>query len=149
MEFRHPALIQQPDCCRGSLRRESWRWIVPGTQRQSGPGTADRRWFRQPYSSTPGTPGVTNGYANCNFTNVIQYANTASSNYHGLQSELRIGGWHGVSATASYTYSKTIDNASEVFSTVGGGNTLGYSQSPFNPGGPERANSGTDFPHVV
>jgi outer membrane receptor protein involved in Fe transport len=99
--------------------------------------------------STPGTPGFANGYANCNFTNVIRYANTASSSYHGLQSELRIGGWHGVSATASYTYSKTIDNASEVFSTVGGGNTLGYSQSPFNPGGPERANAGTDFPHVV
>jgi hypothetical protein len=87
--------------------------------------------------------------ADCNFTNVIEYANTASSSYHGLQSELRIGGWHGVSATASYTYSKTIDNASEVFSTVGGGNTLGYSQSPFNPGGPERANAGTDFPHVA
>ena len=99
--------------------------------------------------ATQGTPGFQAGNVNCNFSNVIQYANTASSNYNGLQSQLRIGGWRGVSATASYTYSKTIDNASEVFSTLGGGNTLAYAQNPFAPGAPERANSGIDFPHVV
>ena len=71
---------------------------------------------------------------NCNFTNVTRYANTASSNYHGLQSELRIAGWRGLTATGSYTYSKTIDNTSEVFSTMGGGNTLAYAQNPFNTG---------------
>jgi hypothetical protein len=99
--------------------------------------------------ATSGTPGFQAGNVNCNFSNVIQYANTASSNYSGLQSELRIGGWRGISATASYTYSKTIDNASEVFSTLAGGNTLAYAQNPFAPGAPERANSGIDFPHVV
>ena len=96
-----------------------------------------------------GSPGFGAGYANCNFTNVITYANTASSTYNGLQSELRIGGWHGLSATASYTYSKAIDNASEVFSTVAGGSTLAFAQNPFQTSGPERANSGTDFPHVA
>jgi hypothetical protein len=99
--------------------------------------------------TTPGAPGAFNGNANCNFTNVVQYANTASSNYNGLQSELRIANWHGLTATGSYTYSKTIDNASEVFSTIGGGNTLAYAQDPFNTNGPERANAGIDFPHVV
>jgi outer membrane receptor protein involved in Fe transport len=99
--------------------------------------------------ATPGTPGFTNGNVNCNFTNVIQYANAASSNYHGLQNELRVANWRGITATASYTYSKTIDNASEVFSTLGGGNTLAYAQNPFNTGAAERANSGIDFPHVV
>jgi hypothetical protein len=99
--------------------------------------------------ATSGAPGFQAGNVNCNFSNVIQYANTASSNYDGLQSELRIGGWRGVTATASYTYSKTIDNASEVFSTLAGGNTLAYAQNPFAPGAPERANSGTDFPHIV
>ena len=94
-------------------------------------------------------PGFGGGYVNCNFTNVIQYANTASSNYNGLQSELRIANWHGLTATGSYTYSKTIDNASEVFSTLGGGNTLAYAQDPFNTSSAERANSGIDFPHVV
>ncbi len=101
--------------------------------------------------TTPGAPGAVGGlgYANCNFTNVIKYANTAQSNYNGLQTELRIANWRGLTATASYTYSKTIDNASEVFSTIGGGNTLAYAQDPFNTGGAERANSGIDFPHVV
>jgi outer membrane receptor protein involved in Fe transport len=99
--------------------------------------------------ATPGAPGFQAGYVNCDFTNVTQYANTASSNYNGLQSELRIAAWHGLTATTSYTYSKTIDNASEVFSTLAGGNTLAYAQNPFAPGGPERGNSGIDFPHVV
>jgi hypothetical protein len=94
-------------------------------------------------------PGFAAGNVNCNFTNVIEDANTANANYNGLQSELRIGGWHGVSATASYTWSHAIDNASEIFSTLSGGNTLAESQNPFQPGGPERANSGTDFPHVL
>ena len=62
---------------------------------------------------------------------------------------MRIANWRGLTATASYTFSKTIDNASEVFSTVGGGNTLAYAQNPFNSGEAERANSGIDFPHVV
>ena len=99
--------------------------------------------------SNPSAPGFAGGYANCNFTNVIQYANTAQSNYNGLQSELRIANWRGLTATASYTYSKTIDNASEVFNTLGGGNTLAYAQDPFNTSGPERANAGIDFPHLV
>ena len=99
--------------------------------------------------ATAGAPGFSAGNVNCNLTNVVQYANTASSNYNGLQSELRIANWHGLTATGSYTFSKTIDNASEVFSTLGGGNTLAYAQDPFNTSGPERANSGIDFPHVV
>jgi hypothetical protein len=99
--------------------------------------------------SDPNAPGFFSGNVNCNFTNVITYANAASSNYNGLQSELRIANWHGLTATGSYTYSHTIDNASEVFSTVGGGSTLGYAQNPFNSGEAERANSGIDFPHVV
>lgn len=99
--------------------------------------------------SNPSAPGFAGGYANCNFTNVIEYANTASSNYNGLQGELRIANWHGLTATGSYTFSKTIDNASEVFSTIGGGNTLAYAQNPFDTSAAERANSGIDFPHVV
>jgi hypothetical protein len=99
--------------------------------------------------STPNAPGSSAGYANCNFTNVIKYANTASSNYNSLQSELRIANWRGLTATGSYTYSHTIDNASEVFSTIGGGNTLAYAQNPFDTSASERANSGIDFPHLV
>jgi len=103
--------------------------------------------------STPGTPGFALGYANCNFTNVQTDANTAWAKYNGLQSELRIASWHGLSATASYTWSHAIDNTSEVFSTItssgtGGGNTLSYAQNPFNTDRAERGNSGYDFPNV-
>jgi Carboxypeptidase regulatory-like domain/TonB dependent receptor/TonB-dependent Receptor Plug Domain len=89
------------------------------------------------------------GFANCNKSLLVQYGNTAWSKYNGLQTELRIGGWHGLSATASYTYSRTFDNTSEIFSTIAGGNTVSYPQSPFNTDRGERGPSGIDFPHVV
>ena len=99
--------------------------------------------------ATSGAPGFAAGNVNCNFTNVITDGNTANANYNGLQTELRVANFHGVSGTASYTYSKTIDNASEIFSTIAGGNTLAQAQNPFEIGGPERANSGTDFPNIL
>jgi hypothetical protein len=60
-----------------------------------------------------------------------------------------MGGWHGLTATASYTYSRTFDNASEVYSSVGGGNTLSFAQDPFNTDRGERAISGLDYPHLA
>jgi len=103
--------------------------------------------------STPGAPGFALGYENCNFTNVQTDANTAWAKYNGLQSELRIAGWHGLSSTASYTYSHAMDNVSEIYGTTngpvpGGGNTLPWAQNPFNTNRAERGNSGTDFPNV-
>ena len=89
------------------------------------------------------------GFANCNKSNLITYANTAWSKYNALQSELRIGGWHGLSATVSYTYSRTFDNTSEIFNTLGGGNTLSFPQNPFNSDRAERGPAGIDFPHVA
>jgi outer membrane receptor protein involved in Fe transport len=97
--------------------------------------------------SDPSAPGF--GYADCNRSNLIRYGNTAWSKYNGLQTELRIGGWHGLTATASYTYSKTMDNASEIFSTIGGGNTVSYAQNPFDTDRGERGNAGIDYPNVV
>jgi len=97
----------------------------------------------------PTQPGSNAGYANCNFRRVVERGNFAWSKYNGLQSELRIGAWHGLSSTVSYTYSRTFDNASEVFSTVSGGSTLAFAQNPFNTDRAERGVSGIDFPHVV
>jgi len=42
-----------------------------------------------------------------------------------------------------------MDNASEIFSTVAGGNTLSFAQNPFDTNRAERANSGIDFPNLV
>jgi outer membrane receptor protein involved in Fe transport len=105
--------------------------------------------------TTPGAPGSTGtdqfknpvGYANCNFSRVIQYSNTGYSIYHGLQSQLRLQNWHGFTGQASYTFSKTIDNASEAFST-NAGTVFALAQNPFNITEAERAVSNYDFPHV-
>jgi hypothetical protein len=87
------------------------------------------------------------GYANCNFSRVIQYANTGYSIYHGLQTQFRLQNWHGFTGQASYTFSKTIDNASEAFST-GGGTVFALAQNPFDISRAERGVSNYDFPHV-
>jgi hypothetical protein len=102
--------------------------------------------------NTPGTAGTDQlknpvGYANCNFSRVIEYANTGYSIYHGLQSQLRLQNWHGFTGQASYTYSKTIDNASEAF-TTNAGTVFALAQNPFDISKPERAVSNYDFPHV-
>jgi outer membrane receptor protein involved in Fe transport len=100
-----------------------------------------------PTGTVPGGNGF--GYANCNFRRVVERGNFAWSKYNGLQTELRMGGWHGLTATASYTYSRNFDNASEVFSSFSGGNTLSFAQNPFNTDRGERAISGLDFPNLV
>jgi outer membrane receptor protein involved in Fe transport len=105
--------------------------------------------------TTPNVPGSTGtdqfgnpvGYANCNFGNVIEYANTGYSMYHGVQSQFRLQNWHGFTGVASYTFSKTIDNASEAFSTFTGSFNA-IAQSPFDINRAERGLSNYDYPHV-
>lgn len=107
--------------------------------------------------TTPGQPGSTGtdlfnnpvGYANCNFSRVIQYSNTGYSIYHGLQSQFRLQNWHGFTGEASYTYSKTIDNASEAFSANSGlGTIFDLAQNPFDVSKAERGRSSYDYPNV-
>lgn len=105
--------------------------------------------------TTPNAPGSTGtdqfgnavGYANCNFSRVIEYANTGYSIYHGLQSQFRLQNWHGFTGEASYTFSKTIDNASEAFSSSTG-TFNAIAQSPFDISRAERGLSNYDYPHV-
>jgi len=99
--------------------------------------------------TTAGAPGAASGYANCNATRVVQRANTGTSYYHGMQTRLDFNGFHGVTAGVSYTWSHSIDTASEIFNTTAGGNTLAYPQNPFNVSAPEKANSGIDYPNVA
>jgi hypothetical protein len=99
--------------------------------------------------ATSGTPGFASERADCNFTNVRNRENTAFSTYHGLQSELKLRNFHGLSGGFSYTFSKTLDNASEIFSTFTGGNTVAGAQNPFDISKGEKALSGLDFPHTA
>src|SRR5579872_6895711 len=105
--------------------------------------------------TTPNMPGSTGtdqfgnavGFANCNFGNVIEYANTGYSIYNGLQTQFRLQGWHGFTGQASYTFSKTIDNASEAFSSSDGAFNA-ISQSPFDVSRAERGISNYDYPNI-
>jgi hypothetical protein len=47
-----------------------------------------------------------------------------------------------------YTYSKTMDNVSEIFSTFAGGNSIAYAQNVLNYKGEEYGLSGLDTPNV-
>ncbi|HKW18112.1 MAG TPA: carboxypeptidase regulatory-like domain-containing protein [Terriglobales bacterium] len=104
--------------------------------------------------TTPGVPGTSGqdqfgnpvGYANCNFGNVTEYANTGYSIYHGLQSQFRLQNWHGFTGELSYTWSHDIDNTSEAFSSQTG-TVNAIAQSPFDLSRAERGNSLYDFPN--
>jgi hypothetical protein len=89
------------------------------------------------------------GHLHCGSTNVRVRANTAFSVYNGLQTSLTTRNFHGVTATAAYTFSRTIDNTSEIFGTLGGGNTVAFAQNPLDTNVGERAVSGISFPNVA
>jgi hypothetical protein len=95
----------------------------------------------------PTAPGF--GRVNCDRAIVRERTNGAFSIYHGLQSRLDIQNWHGLTAGAAYTWSKAIDNVSEIFSTFGGGNPSSVAQNPFDVTEAERGISGTSYPHVA
>jgi len=101
----------------------------------------------QPGGAPDPSLGVPVGYANCTRSKVIEYANTAYSIYHGLQSQLRLQNWHGFTGQGSYTYSRVIDNASEAFSS-GTGTVVAIAQNPFDVTKAERGQSNYNYPHV-
>jgi Carboxypeptidase regulatory-like domain len=81
------------------------------------------------FANRPGTNG--NGRLDPNFGITRIRTNGASATYYGLQTrfDTRI---KGVIFNANYTFSKNIDNASEIFSTGGGGQTVAQPQNPFD-----------------
>ncbi len=89
------------------------------------------------------------GHLQCGLTNVRTRANTAFSNYNSLQLSLTTRAYHGITSTFAYTYSHTLDNTSEIFGTLGGGNSVAFAQNPLNTDFAEHANSGIDFPSVA
>ena len=100
-------------------------------------------------------PGQTNanrtdiGRLQCGNGIVRERSNTGFSDYNALQMEFRANNlFKQLTVRTSYTWSKNLDNVSEIFSTGNAGNTLFASQNPFQPRDPERSISGLDFPHV-
>jgi len=110
-----------------------------------------------PSGVTPCTPSgaaagsgstASRGRPDCNFTLVRTRNNGAWSTYHGLQNELKIRAFHGLTADFAYTFSKALDNTSEVFASTGG-NSTPISINPFDPNARERGISAESYPHVV
>jgi len=108
----------------------------------------------------PGTtPTSSSTCSNCNgriipnFGNIRVRDNSASSTYDGLQTRYDIRNiGHQLTLGASYTFSKTIDNVSEVFDFTTGTGSAGASflaQNPFDVGKGERGLSNNNIPHAL
>jgi len=90
------------------------------------------------------------GRIDCNGAGVNrQRTNTAYSYYNGLQTEFRTNNlFKQLTLRTGYSFSKTTDNASEIFGTFAGGGTNAFAQNPFNVAGQEYGISGLDFRHT-
>lgn len=88
------------------------------------------------------------GREDCNYGMERMRTNGGYSDYNGWQNELRADNlFHQLMVRAAYTFSKTTDNVSEIYSTSTAGNTSAYAQNPFDTSKGEHALSGLDFPH--
>ncbi len=99
------------------------------------------------FCTTEGAPGF--GTPDCTKAIVRERANTAFSIYNGVQLTARTRDFHHLNATFAYSFSRTIDNSSEVYGSYGGGNTVAFGQNPFNTNTAERGLSGNSIPHVA
>ena len=89
------------------------------------------------------------GRPDCSKARVRNRANTAFSIYNGFQFTASTQNYHHLTATFAYTFSRTIDNSSEIFGTFAGGNTVAFAQNPFNSNVGERGISGDSIPNVA
>ncbi len=94
-------------------------------------------------------PNPALGRANCNQGLVGSRNNGGYSNYQGLQLEFRANNlFKQLTVRTGYTWSKTLDNTSDIFATNVGGNTLTVAQNPFNTGSGEYSLSGLNVPNA-
>ena len=96
------------------------------------------------------TDKTANGYTrpDCGYNAQLTEGNYAFLIYNGLQSSLSLRNFHHFTGTASYTYSRGIDNTSEVFATQSGGNTIAVAPNPLNTDTAERGVSGNSYPSI-
>ncbi|HMC29431.1 MAG TPA: TonB-dependent receptor [Candidatus Angelobacter sp.] len=90
------------------------------------------------------------GRLDCTQGVVRTRANSGYSNYQAAQVEFRANNlFKQLTIRSAYTFSKTLDNVSEIFSTFGGGNSVFFAQNPAQQvnGRGEYSFSGLDYPH--
>jgi hypothetical protein len=101
-----------------------------------------------PCSSADAQVTAAIGREHCDQGVVRTRTNTGYSDYNGLQTELRSTQlWHQLALKTNYTFSKTTDNVSEIFSTGAAGSSISFAQSQVNFTGQEHGLSGLDFRH--
>ncbi len=86
------------------------------------------------------------GREHCGNTLVRTRTNTAFSIYNALQTSLQTRNLYGFTGSVAYTYSRTIDNASEVFSDTG---NSAFAQNPYDTNVGERGVSAVNFKNVT
>jgi hypothetical protein len=85
----------------------------------------------------------------CGLGVVRARTNGGFSAYHALQTEFRANNlFKQLQLRAGYTFSKNLDNVSEIFATGTAGNTLFAAQNPFQTGDAERSISGLNIPNA-
>jgi len=101
-------------------------------------------------SGPPGFVPTDVGRVNCG-TGVVRSRNNGGfSDYHALQMEFRANNlFKQLQFKAAYTWSKNLDNVSEIFATGSAGNTLFAAQNPFQTGDAERSLSGLNIPNAL
>jgi hypothetical protein len=102
-----------------------------------------------PCPSSQAFDGNAVGRVNCNEGVVALRNNSGYSNYNAVQTEFRANNlFHQLTLRAGYTFSKTLDNVSEIFGTGGAGTTTSLAQNPLNTSGAEYSFSGLDIPNI-
>ena len=93
--------------------------------------------------------GTDVGRVNCGLGIVRSRNNGGFSDYHALQTEFRANNlFKQLTLRAGYTFSKNLDNVSEIFATGTAGNTTFAAQNPFQTGDAERSLSGLNIPNA-
>jgi hypothetical protein len=89
------------------------------------------------------------GRAACGLGVVRARTNGGFSAYNAVQSEFRASNlFKQLTLRAGYTFSRNLDNVSEIFATGTAGNTLFAAQNPFQTGDAEKATSGLNIPNA-
>ena len=89
------------------------------------------------------------GRPNCNDSNLVETTNGGWAEYNAFELNLTTQNFHGLTGTASYTFSKDLANVTDGFaSTGGGGSTNAFAQDPLNTSAGERGLGGNSFPNV-
>jgi hypothetical protein len=91
--------------------------------------------------------GTDVGRVNCGSGVVQARTNSGYSYYNGLQLEFRANNiFKQLTVRSAFTWAKTLDNTSEIFSTFAAGNSSAFAQNPLNVKKGEYGFSGLDYP---